>query len=62
MLQMLHSTIQPLYNGIAFVCIVAHELSLCIQSGSYACDLVIHSYHIIIRCIVNLSFTFAVKR
>ena len=36
MLQMLRSTIQPVHNCIAIVCIVAHRLSLCMQSGSDA--------------------------
>ena len=39
MLQMLRSTIQPFHNGIAIVCVVAYKLSLCMQSGSDACNI-----------------------
>ena len=39
MLQMLHSAMQPLHNGIAVVCVVAHRLSLCMQLGSDACNI-----------------------
>ena len=39
MLQMLHSTMQPVHNGIAIVCIVAYKLSLYMQSGSDACNI-----------------------
>ena len=35
MLQMLHSTMQPVHNGS----VVAYKLSLCMQSGSDACDI-----------------------
>ena len=31
MLQMLHSTIQPVHNGLAIVYIVAYKLSLCMH-------------------------------
>ena len=36
MLQMFLSTIQPVHNGIAIVCVVAYKLSLCMQSISDA--------------------------
>ena len=38
MLQMLHSTIQPVHNGIAVVYVVANynKLSLCMHLGSDA--------------------------
>ena len=41
MLQMLHSTTQPVYNGIAIVYVVANynKLSLCMQSGSDTCNI-----------------------
>ena len=39
MLQMLRSTIQPVHIDIAIVCIVAYRLSLCMQSGSDACNI-----------------------
>ena len=39
MLQMLHSTIQPVHNGIVIVYVAAYKLSLCMQSGSDACNI-----------------------
>ena len=39
MLQMLCSTMQPVHKGMAVVCIVAHTLSLCMQSGYDACNI-----------------------
>ena len=39
MLQMFHSTIQPVHNGIAIVFVVAYKLGLCMQSGSDACNI-----------------------
>ena len=39
MLQKLGSTIQPVHNGIAIVHVVAYQLSLCMQSGSDACNI-----------------------
>ena len=39
MLQMVRSTIQPVHNGIAIVYVVAYKLSLCMQSGSDACNI-----------------------
>ena len=31
MLQMFRSTIKPVHNGIAIVCVVAYKLSLCMH-------------------------------
>ena len=39
MLQILYSTIQPVHNGIAIVYVAAYKLSLCMHSGSDACNI-----------------------
>ena len=39
MLQMLRSTIHPVHNGIAIVCVIPYKLSLYMQSGFDACNI-----------------------
>ena len=54
MLQMLGSTIQPVRNGIAIVAMCCSLVCACSQG-------LMHVPHNV-RCIVNLSFTFAIER
>ena len=52
MLQMLHSNIQHVHNGMAIVSVVAYKLSFCMQSGSDSSN---------IRCIATtLPYQFAI--
>ena len=63
MLQRLHSTIQPVHNGILYMLWLTSLVCACSQDLIHVTfsELEMHSYvPLNVRCIVNLSFTFAV--